>query len=81
MPAYYLKCDKCQNSQRKILARFVGMKCECGGEYQRTDSNGLNTVVKETLDNGVMVRKVERIHNIEELIKERSKDPKGDDFI
>jgi hypothetical protein len=57
------------------------MSCECGGEFQRTDVNGLNTVVKEILDNGVMVRKVERIHNIEELMKERSKDPTGDDFI
>lgn len=31
------------------------------------------TVVNEKLDNGAMGRAVERIHNIEELIEERSK--------
>lgn len=46
----------------------------------RSDT-GVSTMIKETLDNGSMARKIERIHNIEELVKERSKDPEGPDFI
>lgn len=81
MPAFHLKCQKCQKAIRKLLPKFEVLNCECGGEFHRSNTDGPSTVIKETLDNGVMVRKVERIHNIDELVKERSKDPAGDDFI
>lgn len=81
MPAYNLRCDKCQKTLRKILPKFEGLKCSCGGDLLRTSADQVSTVVKEILDNGVMVRKVERIHNVDELMKERSKQPKEDDFI
>lgn len=79
MPAYNLRCDKCQKTLRKMLPKFEGLKCACGGDFTRNST--VSTVVKEVLDNGFMVRQVERIHNIDELKKERSKEPEGDDFI
>lgn len=79
MPAFNLQCDKCEKQIRKILSKFNGLDCECGGKYQRL--NKTSSVIKETLDNGVMTRKVERIHNIDDLVKERSKEPEKDDFV
>lgn len=81
MPAFYLKCGKCQKDKRKILAKYVVTKCECGGDLVRTNQGKQSTMIKETLDNGAMTRKIERIHNVQELMKERSKEPGPDDFI
>jgi hypothetical protein len=75
MPAFYFKCDKCSKQKRKILPKLEKeVRCECGGVCVRAESN-TSSVVKEVLDNGIMARKVERIYNIQELAKERSKDP------
>lgn len=81
MPAYHLKCDKCQKSLRKLLPKFEAMTCECGGQFERIDPTKVTAQIKEVLDNGVMVRKVERLHNIDQLVKERSQEPEGDDFV
>jgi hypothetical protein len=81
MPAFHLKCDKCSKEKRKLLPKYEVLSCDCGGFFHRNSSDGPNTVIKETLDNGVMVRKVERIHNIDQLIKERAQEPDKDDFI
>lgn len=75
MPAFYLKCGECQKEKRRILPKFEEIKCECGCVMHRTDQTNPSTMIKETLDNGFMVRKVERIHNVEELMKDRGKKP------
>lgn len=46
-------------------------KCKCGGELCRT-GNGPSTSVYETLDNGAMVKAVERLADVERLMKERN---------
>jgi hypothetical protein len=46
--------------------------CKCGGNY-KSETNPQATVY-ETLDNGIMPRKVERIKDVEEMVKQRSKD-------
>lgn len=46
-------------------------KCRCGGDLIRT-GNGPSTAVYETLDNGAMVKAVERLADVERLIKERN---------
>jgi hypothetical protein len=82
MPAFYLKCQKCGSEKRRILAKYADSPCDCGGVYERTDKTNPSTMIKETLDNGAMVRKIERLHNIEELVKERSsQDPNKDPGI
>jgi hypothetical protein len=81
VPAYHLMCEKCLKRVRKLLPKFEGSTCECGGPYKRLEANKMSAQIKETLDNGIMVRKVERLHNVEELVKERSKEPDKDDFI
>ena len=46
----------------------------CGKILERKNENKTSGTVKEVLDNGIMPRKVERLSNIEELIKERSRE-------
>jgi DNA-directed RNA polymerase subunit RPC12/RpoP len=75
MPAFYLKCNKCSKELRRILTKFTEIKCDCGEVMQRTDKTNPSAMIKEVLDNGAMIRKVERIHNIDELVKQRSKEP------
>ena len=81
MPAFYIKCNKCAKETRKIWPKFKATTCECGGAFNRLDKNNASAMVKETLDNGAMLRKVERIHNIEELVKEQAKPKKDGEFI
>ena len=80
MPAFHLKCNQCQKTKRRILAKYKELPCECGGVFER-DQGDITSQIKETLDNGAMVRKVERLHDIEAMVKERSKEPDGDDFV
>lgn len=81
MPAFYLKCTSCGKEKRKILPKYDIVKCDCGEDMQRSDQTNLSTMVKETLDNGAMSRKVERIHNVTELMKERSTLPKDPELV
>lgn len=80
MPAFHLRCNQCQKTKRRILPKFKELPCDCGGVFERQDVS-ISTQVKEVLDNGAMVRKVERLADIDAMVKERSKELDGDDFI
>lgn len=74
MPVFNFFCEKCQKPARKILspeeARALVIH-DCGYVLKRVQ-NPPSSQVTETLDNGIMPKKLERYANAEELYKERS---------
>lgn len=86
MPLYYFKCDgPCKQEVRRIIspeqaqAKTLCPKPDCGGTLRRTPKPPTAQVV-ETLDNGWMTRKVERLADAERIFAERAaKDPLKDD--
>lgn len=75
MPIYLYVCESCKTEKKKLLSpedSKLQQSClKCKGNLKRTPQ-APNTSVKETLDNGIMVRKIERPANAQELYKERS---------
>lgn len=74
MPLYHFACEACQLAVRRIMAAAdVGQaRCPaCSGPLRR-DARGPTVKVTETLDNGFMVRKLERLADAERLFKERA---------
>lgn len=82
MPIYNFACVSCKAPVRKILSPenyklFVifneYMDCKkCGGRVERK-VNPPSSQTVETLDNGLMPKRVERFADAETLYKERSK--------
>lgn len=80
MARFTYKCDRCGETFKVSLERrYASYPCPhnlsspgsttiapCGGQGKPVFSVG-NTKVMERLDNGIMPRAVERIHNIEEI--------------
>lgn len=73
MPRYYFKCacGETVGVLRQPEKRNVPQKCKCGRQMER-DARGPSSRIVETLDNGIMSRRVERLADAERLIKERS---------
>lgn len=76
MPKYFLVCTDCKMVQTRFLpcdTKFSMVECrDCGGKCRRT-IKGPSVQVMEKLDNGSMVRAVERLADAERLAKERAK--------
>lgn len=71
MPLFYYTCAKCAKTTRKILSKpEVSIKCECGHDAERSARGG-SSMVMESLDNGVMTKKLERLADAERLFHER----------
>jgi hypothetical protein len=51
--------------------RAKTIACSCGAEAKNI-FKAAHVKVMERLDNGIMIRRVERIHNIEEILEERA---------
>jgi len=81
MPIYNLRCPKCWSTKRVVRspgwkASEAKLPCtnwqKCGGIYERnSDAAQQSTLVKETIDNGVMVKSLERLADAERLHKDR----------
>lgn len=74
MPLYNFNCNLCgKNKQRICNAKESKeiISCDCGGQFMRNPLPP-TTRITETLDNGIMPRKVERLSEAERLFKERS---------
>ncbi len=76
MPLYYFKCIHC-NSRVNVFCKTEKLKEErhcvkCNTVLKRAP-NAPSTNVKETLDNGIMARRVERIADAEEVNRERAR--------
>lgn len=73
MPLFNLKCTECGEVYRKIADSLeeVG-DCKFCGAAVEWQAKGPSVQKKETLDNGVMPRAVERLADAERLFKERA---------
>jgi putative FmdB family regulatory protein len=76
MPRYLFACAACKHKLGKRLEagqQTNPQSCpRCGAVMERAPSPP-STQVLETLDNGIMARRVERLANAEELLRERAK--------
>lgn len=71
MAWFTYKCSKHGPFRQSLPKRETVYPCpECGVEAKNVLKIG-NSMIVERLDNGVMARAVERLHNIEEIIEER----------
>lgn len=81
MPLYHLKCEACKVFERHMLSPAeakAGVACRGCGVRMARDPNPPSTSVMETLDNGAMVRKLERLSQAEELYRDRARnDPRN----
>jgi hypothetical protein len=73
MPIFNLVCTKCSKKTPKLLPKRPDAfaNCECGGEV--VSENNISAMIFDTFDNGLMTKKVHRLTNIEELMKERQR--------
>ncbi len=87
MPRYFFVCMSCgANSKRIFRTTFEklspedqasAVKCKCGAILLRAGPPP-TTQVKETLDNGIMPHRIERLKDVEQLAKDRAKsDPRN----
>ncbi len=83
MPLFYYRCVKCGQAQRKIqtpeeaeklqvCGKPVEGKTEACGYTLRREPKPPSTRVVETLDNGVMTKRLERLADAERLFAERN---------
>ena len=80
MPLFRYQCEQCKEVTRKLLpTRPTLGPCHCGGKL--SFSTDTQAMVKETLDNGVMPRKVERLKDIEEMVQERGQEKKDPGLV
>lgn len=73
MPLYYFKCHTCGLTFRRILKpeEAAAQGCTCGSILRR-DPRPPSTRVIETLDNGLMTKRLERLADAERLFAERN---------
>lgn len=75
MPIFHFQCPGCGFRLRKILGYIDENQVICPGCGQGANRvpSAPSTTVKEVLDNGLMIRPVERIADAERIFRERSK--------
>lgn len=75
MALYYFRCGGCDKELRKFFDNLQQasqpLTCECGQVFVR-DPHPPSSQVMETLDNTMMVRRLERHADAERLSKERA---------
>jgi hypothetical protein len=75
MALFKFKCKSCAKVTRKILAQRPKLDiCQCGGELDFITN--VEAQVLETFDNGIMPKKVERLRDIQELVKDHASEKK-----
>ena len=67
-----LKCEKCGAEQKRMVATIQQRPAcqDCGGPTIRVPL-APSIKVEETIDNGIMARRVTRLSRAEELVKNR----------
>lgn len=75
MPLYYFRCEACGKEVRRLCSIDEAKNkhsCSCGNVLIRAPRPP-STSIKETLDNGLMGRRLERYSDAERLFRERAK--------
>ena len=83
MPQYFFVCPVCHWPERRILSPEESkdpipctMTEGCSGILKRTPKPPTSKIV-ETLDNGAMPRRLERLADAERIFEERARGKKG----
>jgi hypothetical protein len=77
---YLLKCPSCGFETKKIGKTFPKVQCDkCATELKRAPKAQGGTSVMQVLDNGVMVKKLERYEQIEDLRSDHASIPERKD--
>ena len=77
MPIYFYLCPNCGLTIIRVLKQEEPTTpCDCGTDAKRTPK-APTTRITETLDNGVMVKKVERLADAEQIHDEWAHGKKG----
>lgn len=76
MPIFNYVCEQCAEPLKRLLspeagAAFMGPCPSCQGPMRRAATGPTGQVV-ETIDNGLMARRVERNANIQELVHKQA---------
>ena len=80
MALYVLECTECKSFVKKIAGSLPKINCsQCGRVLTRKPLAQGSTSVMEVLDNGVMVKKLERFRDIEELRSDHGSQPEKKD--
>jgi len=75
MPMYYFTCDSCATTQGlrlKAGEQKTPHACRDCGSMMRRDPRPPSSQVMESIDNGLMPRRVERLADAERLYKDRA---------
>ena len=70
MPVFNYRCESCGIGVR-TMSRSSSTHKECGGKLVR-EPQGASSQKMDTIDNGLMAKKVERLTDVEELAHERA---------
>jgi hypothetical protein len=77
MPIYFYECKACSFVTRRLLSKELPyIDCNCGATAQRCPKPP-TVRITETLDNGVMVKRVERLADAEQIHDEMAHGKKG----
>lgn len=72
MPLYYYYCSECSLEKKRIVDVPVEQPCpKCNKNMARSPRPPTSQVM-EVVDNGLMSKRVERLNDIESILKERS---------
>ncbi len=80
MPTYNYYCPTCKVEFKRLFNRKpirAQVHMQCGSETRRVVTATPTHRVTEVLDNSVMVKPVERLTDIEEIMEERSRSPEA----
>jgi DNA-directed RNA polymerase subunit RPC12/RpoP len=74
MALYRFRCGSCKTEFQKLL---IGVPkdapCPKCGKKAKRNPGGVSTKTTETVDNGIMARRVERIQNATEIYSDRAR--------
>ena len=74
MPLYNYVCASCGRRDRKVCSPQEALAVpECCSAPMKRDPKGPSSRCVEVIDNGLMVKRVERLTEADRLFKERSK--------
>jgi transcription elongation factor Elf1 len=81
MPLYNFSCPVCGKATRRILVPedldYTEVRCAKCDTIMEYSPKPPTTRITETLDNGAMVKKVERLSDAEEIYRDRAHGKKG----
>ncbi len=73
MPLYYFYCEVCQKKIKRIFPRPCAIVIcrDCGAEAKRSPAT-VSVQVRETLDNGIMSRRLDRLADAERIYNDHT---------